>query len=772
MRFFLSLVFSFFLSIGFAQVPWLESYNVTWTTQSDNSMQSMPCGGAGLGLNVWVENNQLYILIGSPDSWLETPPRSEPFQYVVRKLAKVGRLRLQFPDSTFVSSFKQVLDLSSNSIIVQGIGLNGQEMNVKIWTDYYSPIIHVEGNSNFPAKIYAHVDYWRGDAHFKGNTIEWGYRNESQQYNSREFYINSRHLAAIADSIPNLFSGLAFGGILQGDGFCQAGKTNIVYENISSKVLSLKTRKACTNFHLQAVIGISQEQSLSTFFSSLRRLSVRKYKCANEDWQKTVDAWNDRWSKSYICINKNRGSQDLGWQVGRNYQLFRAMLAVNNKGRFPTLFNGGPFTCLSDPERRRWDWSEYMGQNQRLVYWPMLRSGDLDLLDVALNFYKERTPVCATWAKYFWNIEGHLYPEDMGAFGLPAYPTTKDGFSSPDCLTYHFTSGMEFALMMLERARYTSDDVLSYLPSVIGILKAFDGFYQRENIKRTGHPFDQNNKYVIYPGNGLELYTDTRNESATIAGLMALSDGLLDLPDTILCDEERDFVQEFKLRLPQIPMRYIRGHQTIAPAESWAKERAATNMEMPHLYPLFPFGLFTVGRPGLNLALDTWKYGCFKEEYQRRAFCWYQGGIFTARLGMAEDAREYAIAKFLYPLRQDRHVVGKDFDKDITPERTRYPAFWDTGSFCEIPDMDHGGSAMVGLQEMLLQTELPGSDIYGNKYGRQIYLFPAWPKDWDVDFKLYAPYNTVVECSYKSGKIEHLKVIPEERMKDVIIMLK
>jgi hypothetical protein len=53
-----------------------------------------------------------------------------------------------------------------------------------------------------------------------------------------------------------------------------------------------------------------------------------------------------------------------------------------------------------------------------------------------------------------------------------------------------------------------------------------------------------------------------------------------------------------------------------------------------------------------------------------------------------------------------------------------------------------------------------------------IYLFPAWPKDWDVHFKLHAPYNTTVEVSMKKGKIELMKVIPQSREKDVTVMLK
>ena len=64
----------------------------------------------------------------------------------------------------------------------------------------------------------------------------------------------------------------------------------------------------------------------------------------------------------------------------------------------------------------------------------------------------------------------------------------------------------------------------------------------------------------------------------------------------------------------------------------------------------------------------------------------------------------------------------------------RYPAFWDSMIFCGRPDMDHGGAAMVQLQEMLLQTP-----------GDKLHLFPAWPAEWDVDFKLHAPRQTMVE---------------------------
>ena len=53
---------------------------------------------------------------------------------------------------------------------------------------------------------------------------------------------------------------------------------------------------------------------------------------------------------------------------------------------------------------------------------------------------------------------------------------------------------------------------------------------------------------------------------------------------------------------------------------------------------------------------------------------------------------------------------------------------------------------------------------------QETYVLPAWPKNWDVSFKLHAPYNTTVEGVYKAGKLEQLMVMPKSRAKDVVRM--
>jgi hypothetical protein len=66
---------------------------------------------------------------------------------------------------------------------------------------------------------------------------------------------------------------------------------------------------------------------------------------------------------------------------------------------------------------------------------------------------------------------------------------------------------------------------------------------------------------------------------------------------------------------------------------------------------------------------------------------------------------------------------------------------------------------MMTLEMMLMQTD-----------GKRIYLLPAWPEDWTADFKLHAPYRTTIEGHVANGKITRLRVTPNSRAKDVVVV--
>ena len=156
-------------------------------------------------------------------------------------------------------------------------------------------------------------------------------------------------------------------------------------------------------------------------------------------------------------------------------------------------------------------------------------------------------------------------------------------------------------------------------------------------------------------------------------------------------------------------------------------------------YPVYPWGIYGIGKPDLQIALNTWKYDTDAIKF-RSYIGWKQDNIFAARLGLTEEAAKYNLLK-------------------MSNSDRRFPAFWGPG-FDWVPDHNWGGSGMIGMQEMLLQES-----------NGKIYLFPAWPKDWNVHFKLHASQNTIIEAELQNGITKIIKVIPQEKEKDIINLL-
>ncbi|WP_083273260.1 hypothetical protein [Sphingomonas melonis] len=65
---------------------------------------------------------------------------------------------------------------------------------------------------------------------------------------------------------------------------------------------------------------------------------------------------------------------------------------------------------------------------------------------------------------------------------------------------------------------------------------------------------------------------------------------------------------------------------------------------------------------------------------------------------------------------------------------------------------------MIGLQEMLMQT--PGDAIH---------LFPAWPRGWNVNFRLHAPGGTIIDAALQDGRLVALAVEPKVARDRVVL---
>lgn len=186
--------------------------------------------------------------------------------------------------------------------------------------------------------------------------------------------------------------------------------------------------------------------------------------------------------------------------------------------------------------------------------------------------------------------------------------------------------------------------------------------------------------------------------------------------------------------LPPVPAIKRDGKTTLAPAEKWADKK---NVENPELYAVFPYREYTLTQGGqrLETALAAWRV-----RTSHGSAGWHQTAIQAVLLGLTDEAK--AIVS-----RNSAAVAGGH----------RFPAIWGP-NYDWTPDQCHGGVIMTAMQKMAIQFA-----------GDQIYVLPAWPKEWDVHFKLHVPLRTTVEVRYSGGELKELIVIPESRRKDIIL---
>lgn len=753
-------------SDAFSQAFSPAQYNLKWTTQSRNSGESMPCGGGDIGLNVWVEKGDLLFYISRSGVFDES-----------NVFPKLGRVRMRLSPNPFTDggSFQQELKL--NEGYVEITGRKGRiRSTIRVWVDVFSPVIHVDAQCSAPVTAQAWYESWRtvpGElkSHARSaSSYKWAVpkvavfpdsvRHEAngvlfyhQNRDSTIFDVTVRQqeLDAVKSRLWDPLASLTYGGWMEGlnmitDTQTVSGK----YADTEFRGFGLKSKSPAKNTQLSIYLHTAQERDVTVWKKQLWGTVAKVRAARNTARSRTAEWWKQYWQRSHIVLNVfERDSLSPVWQVGRNYQLFRYMLGCNARGSYPTKFNGGLFTY--DPvfvdssyhftaDHRNWGGGTFTAQNQRLVYWPMLKSGDFDMMVPQFEFYQRLLANAELRTQHYWGHEGASFTEQIENFGLPNYaeygskrPAGYDpGMEYNKWLEYLWDTSLEFCLMILDQAHFSGADVSRYLPLIESCVVFFDAHYQHLAAMRSAAKLDQNGHLVLFPGSAAETYKMAYNSVTTVAGLQTVLGRILALPARYGTLAQRTHWKEMLDRTPPLSFREMQEHRTIAPAQAWERIQ---NTEIPQLYPVFPFGLYGIGKPDLETAVNTWKYD-LEAIKNRNHTSWHQDNIFCARLGLTEEAAALTIKK-------------------LQDSGRRFPAFWGPGHDW-VPDHNWGGSGMIGLQEMLMQTS-----------GDSIYILPAWPDEWDMQFKLHAPRNTVVEGEWKGGKMVHLKVTPEYRKRDV-----
>jgi hypothetical protein len=430
--------------------------------------------------------------------------------------------------------------------------------------------------------------------------------------------------------------------------------------------------------------------------------------------------------------------------VTRGYTLQRYVQACGGRGTYPIKFNGGIFTVEPKAEGKPMnaDWRQWGDahwyQNIRHMYHPMPAGGDAEMMDPFFGLYERVRPLAEARTRLYHGAQGSYFPETMTVWGTYAnsdYGWDRKGKQPRDVDSpwwrYAWNQGPELVALFLDRWDYTQDERFlqdRVLPMAVSVLTYFDTRFAK----------DAQGRVRLDPAQAVEtLWTGVVNDMPTTAGLNEITVRLCALPGKLTSPAQRVFFTRMKSAVPIVPIEDVEvdgtKQRTLAPAQAYDPKRS--NCENPEMYAVWPFRIYGVGRPDLEAARTAYAH-----RVNHLDVGWGYDGNCAALLGLADEAAR--IMKVKCANSNPKH---------------RWPATWGP-NFDWLPDQNHGGNLLETTQLMLLQS-----------VGQQIFLLPAWPKGWDVSFRLHAPQKTAVECVYRSGKIEHLAVTPHSRQHDIVL---
>lgn len=681
----------------------IENYSFKYFGVMDNAMKSLPLGNGEIGANVWVTpDGGVHFLISKSDSWSE-----------LCRILKLAHVELEIKPSPFKNGASFNLNIAEGTLDISS-GNN----TLKIYADAFAPCVRLDLKTEKPVDTEVRFINYRGadfdpqedfsnyfsrggqhnvteSADIIMNTKKGGtaqiHRNHQSCY---EFSLKNQNMEAYIGREKDPLLGLTFGaGIYSPD--MKASKDGLVGSFLTKNQISIFADTKYTE----------NAKELAESFDAL----YEQYGNASEDSYKAhVQSWREFWDKAYVFATGDEQAE----QITKAFLYQRYITRCADRGNAPMKFNGLIFTCdqmdgrPGNYDARRWG-APYWFQNTRIMYWYLLYMGDYESMLPLFDMYINMMPIAKARCEIYFGHPGILIPETVSHFGL--YANKNYGFGDENgvryaddgrvlprgeiCnnfIKYHFNGMLELSYMMVKYLELSGD--ISRKDQILEFIKQtllfFDCHFERID-----------GKLVMNPVSALETWRICINDAPDIAGLKAVCEKLNLISN--LPTDLRELLDSISVAIPDLPLEDSEDGIVLAPCETKIIEKA-NNEENAELYAVFPYELYGLGKEGLDIARRT---------YDRRVYRhkggWNQDPVDAALLGLESETVS--------------HLVRQSV---MTDKRALFPAFWGP-NFDDTPDQDHGGMTSLALIFSLLQTD-------GCKY----HAFPAWPKEWNVQFRL------------------------------------
>lgn len=352
------------------------------------------------------------------------------------------------------------------------------------------------------------------------------------------------------------------------------------------------------------------------------------------------------------------------------------------------------------------------------MYYPMLASGDFEMMLPLFRFYQDRLASFRTIANEYMDAEGAVIPETSSIFGLyrPGdYGWDRTGRQKGDIrnmyVRHAWNGSLELVSMMLDYYDYTGDTAFvrtRLVPVATEVLRYFD----------TKFPKDADGTIRITPTQALETYWyDMVNDLPCVAGLHAVLPRLLALPHGTAALPEQARWNRMQRQLPPMPVEIRDGPKAIRPGRTVRpeKEQYGSTGALRRL-PVRPMQFHHARRTNRNRHLQR--------PYRTR---------FLRLAAGRPDGR---------PARADRasRRMPRAQDREFAPE-SPFPGLLGA-NFDWTPDQNHGGNLLTTLQTMVLQS-----------HGNSVYLLASISQTLERTFQVA-----------HTGKRHRRRLLPQRKM--------
>jgi len=513
---------------------------------------------------------------------------------------------------------------------------------------------------------------------------------------------------------------------------------------------------------------------------------------SNKEW------WHDFWSKSFIDLHSEDGVADF---VEENYTYFQYVMASSSRGDYPPRFGGMLWYTTGD--MREWG-SQYWWYNQSCYYNALPPTNRIELMDPIFSLYSRHYDSYELAARQQWGSKGLWLPETTWFDGLEELPEDisaemqdlylvrkpwkerserfrwyaetkpkhnirwnwatggrwdkghwvipEKGVGPFGHVTHMLSPTAEIAFTYWLRYEYTGDKewLKEYAyPIIRGAVEFYRNF---PNVRK-----ESDGKYHIYHTNVGEGIWDAHNSLLDISAMRGITPILIRASEILDIDSDmRPLWQEFADNIAPLPTNDVLDTWQEDQSRYWigsippTRKKYLGKPDIPYLIQYFD--LCTIGtedeeivRMG-NATFDAMYKEGIDENTPVPTLA--QSPVAAALLGRANDMK-HMIPNQINCLRPELDFCDWLGLGEVAVLPNRLTLREGPGAI----DCERLGNASTALHKGLLQSVPPKP---GGK--PVIYLFPAWPKEWDASYKLLARGAFLVHSSINKGEIEFVMI--------------